>query len=58
MNRKLDVQVITEMGCCIYTQITVSENYTMNEVVREIKRLEYVAFRIIETGMRFVYLNK
>lgn len=54
----LKVQVISEMGCCIYTSINVSEDYTMNEVVREIKRLGYVAFRIIETGMRFVYLNR
>ena len=55
--RELDVQVITEMGCCIYTAIKVNEDYTMNEVVREIKRLGYKAFRIIETGMRFVYFN-
>lgn len=58
MNRKLDLQVITEMGCCIYTQITVSEDYIMNEVVREVKRLEYAAFRILETGMKFVYVNR
>lgn len=54
---KLDVQVITEMGCCVYTSIKVSEDYTMNEVVREVKRLNYKAFRIIKTGMRFVYFK-
>lgn len=53
----LNIQAITEMGCCVYTTIKVSEDYTMNEVVREIKRLGYKAFRIIETGMRFVYFN-
>ena len=52
--KKIDIQAITEMGCCVYKSIKVSEDYTMNEVVREIKRLGYKAFRIIETGMRFV----
>lgn len=54
MKRNLSVQAITELGCCVYTAIKVSEDYTMNEVVREIRRLGYKSFRIIETGMRFV----
>ena len=41
---KLFGQFITEMGCCVYTTITVNEDYTMNEVVREVKRLGYKAF--------------
>ena len=46
---KLEVAVITEMGSHIYTTITVHEDYTMNEVVREIKRLGYVRFRLVKT---------
>ena len=49
----LNVAVITEMGSHIYTTITVSEDYTMNEVVREIKRLGYVSFRLIDTMKRY-----
>lgn len=54
---ELAVAVVTEMGCHIYTSITVSEDYTMNEVVREIKRLGYKRFRLIETmkGYATVY---
>lgn len=57
MKRTMNIQAITEMGCCVYTSINVREEYTMNEVVSEVKRLGYKAFRIIETGMRFVYFN-
>ena len=52
---KLYIQAVTEMGCCVYTMINVPEDYTMNQVVTEVKRLGYKAFRIVETGMRFVY---
>ena len=45
----LKVAGITEMGCHIYTEITVKEDYTMNEVVNEIKRLGYVKFRLVDT---------
>ena len=51
---KLKIQAITEMGCCVYTSINVSEDYTMNEVVREVKENGYKMFRIIENNMRFV----
>lgn len=54
---KLYIQAITEMGCCVYTMINVPEEYTMNQVVTEVKRLGYKAFRIVETGMRFVYFK-
>lgn len=53
---KLNIQAITEMGCCVYTMINLPVDYTMNQVVSEVKRLGYKAFRIVETGMRFVYL--
>jgi hypothetical protein len=49
----LNIQAITEMGCCVYTSVKVSEDYTMNEVVREVKRLGYVKFRLIDTMKRF-----
>lgn len=45
----LKIQAITEMGCCVYASIKVSEDYTMNEVVREIKRMRYVKFRLVDT---------
>lgn len=54
---KLYIQAITEMGCCVYTMISLPEEYTMNQVVTEVKRLRYKAFRIVETGMRFVYFK-
>lgn len=50
----LMVQAITEMGCCVYTSIKVSEDYTMNEVVKEVKRLGFVSFRLVDTMKRFV----
>lgn len=51
INTKVKKQVagITEMGSHIYTEITVSKDYTMNEVVEEIKRLGFVKFRMIDT---------
>lgn len=51
---KLNIQAITEMGCCVYTEITVSDDYTMNEVVREVKRLGYTSFRLVKTMKCFV----
>ena len=50
----LRIQAITEMGCTVYTSINVSEDYTMNEVVREVKRNGYKMFRLVETMKRFV----
>lgn len=51
--KKIMIQGITEMGCCTYFEIKVREDYTMNEVVKEIKRLGYKQFRIVETMKRF-----
>lgn len=50
----LKIQAITENGACVYTEIKVREDYTMGEVVREIKRLRYKQFRLTETMKRFV----
>lgn len=47
--QKLMAQVITEMGCCIYVEVKVSDDYTMNEVVGEIKRMRCVKFRLVDT---------
>lgn len=52
--KELMVQAITEMGSCVYTEIRVSEDYTMNEVVRTVKGMGYKQFRLIDTMMRFV----
>jgi hypothetical protein len=49
----LKIQAITEMECCVYASIKVSEDYTMNEVVREVKRLGYVKFRLVDTMKAF-----
>lgn len=50
----LKIAGITEMGSHIYTSITVSEDYTMNEVVREVKRLGYKSFRLVDTMKTYV----
>lgn len=47
--KKLMAQAITEMGCCVYVELKVSDDYTMNEVVREVKRMRFVKFRIVDT---------
>ena len=49
----LDIQAITEMGACVYDSIKVSDDYTMNQVMNEVKRLCYVEFRIVDTMKRF-----
>lgn len=54
---KVNIQAITNMGCCVYTTITLSEDYTMNQVIKEVKRLGYKSFRILSSGMRFVNVN-
>lgn len=50
----LKIQAITETGCCVYTTIKVSEDYTMSEVVKEVKRRRYTMFRLTGTMERFV----
>ena len=50
----LKIQAITEMGCTVYATIRVSEDYTMSEVVREVKRNRYKMFRIVDTMKVFV----
>ena len=49
----LDIQAITEMGARVYDSIKVSDDYTMNQVMNEVKRLGYVEFRIVDTMKRF-----
>lgn len=52
---KLNIQAITKTyGCCVCTEIALLEDYTMNMVVREVKRLGYSHFRIIDTMKKFV----
>ena len=52
--KTLEIQAITEMGCCVYASITVSEDYTMNEVVRAIKERDFTSFRLVDTMKTFV----
>lgn len=51
---KLYIQAITESGSCVYTTINLKEDYTMNMVVKEVKRLGYTHFRIVESMKVFV----
>lgn len=51
---KLNIQAVTEMGSVVYTTITVSDDYTMTEVVRTIKENGYEFFRLTDTMKRFV----
>ena len=53
----LNIQAITESGACVYGSIKVKEDYTMNQVVTEIKRLGYKAFRLTDTMKRFVEIR-
>lgn len=50
----LQIAAITENGSHIYTNITVHEDYTMNEVVNEIKRRGFKAFRLVKTMKAYV----
>ena len=53
---KLYTHAITRMGCVVYTEISLPEDYTMNQVVNEVRRCDYIAFRIVESMKRFVYI--
>ena len=55
--RTLKIQAITEMGCCVYAELNVSDDYTMNEVVKEVKRMRFVKFRLIDTMKVFAEVN-
>lgn len=52
--KNLNIQAITEVGCCVYATLKVSNDYAMNEVVNEVKRLGFVKFRIIDNMKIFV----
>lgn len=43
-----------EYGCHIYTTIKVSEDYTMNEVVRTLKEMGCTSFRLVDTMKGYV----
>lgn len=51
---KLAVAAITESGCHVYTELNLKEDYTMNQVVNEVKRLGYVSFRLTATMRTYV----
>lgn len=58
--KKLMVQVRKDMEYCVCTEhieINVSDDYTMDEVVREIKRRGYTSFRLVDTMKRFAKVN-
>lgn len=49
----LDIQAITRTGACVYCSIKLADDYTMNQVMKEIKRLGYAEFRIVDIMKRF-----
>lgn len=49
----LEIQAVTNMGSVVYTTIKLPNDYTMNQVVNEVKRNRYVAFRTMSMK-RFV----
>lgn len=52
--KTLKIQALTsEYGCCVYDAITVSEDYTMNEVVKAVRAKNYKAFRLLDSMKRF-----
>ena len=51
--KKLMAQAITESGSCVYVDVKVRDDYTMNEVVREIKRMRFTKFRLVDTMKAF-----
>ena len=56
--KKVDIQAMTkEYGCVVYASITLPEDYTMNMVVNEVRRLGFSAFRLINTMKKFVYVQ-
>lgn len=50
---KVEGMFITETGSCVKGSLTLKEDYTMNDVVREVKRKRYTAF-CLSTMKRFV----
>ena len=45
----LDLQGIDEIGCCAYFSIKINKDYTMRQIVEEVKSRGYVKFRILTT---------
>lgn len=45
----LELQGIDEMGLCAYFSIKISDDYTMKQLVDEVKRRGFVKFRIVNT---------
>ena len=52
--KTLNIQAITESGACVYASIKVSQDYTMNEVMRAVKNNGYAHFRLVDTMKVFV----
>lgn len=50
----LNIQAITDFGSVVYASIKVSEDYTMNEVVKAVKARGFVKFRLVDTMKVFV----
>lgn len=48
-NITLELQGIDGLGCCAYFSIKINEDYTMKQLVDEVKSRGYVKFRILTT---------
>jgi len=53
---EVPIAVVTEMGSHVYTTIKLPEDYTMNMVVQEVKRLGYVSFRLTDAMKKYVHV--
>ena len=43
---KLDINYITESGCCIYGSVSLSRDWTMCELANKLREMGVVYFRI------------
>lgn len=54
--KKINIAALTESGCHVYTELKMNEDYTMNQIVEEVKRQRFIAFRILDTMKTYVYI--
>lgn len=53
---RVEIAALTSMGSHVYTELKMNEGYTMNQLVAEVKRQGFIAFRILDTMKTYVYI--
>ena len=53
---RVGIAALTRMGSHVYTELKMNEGYTMNQLVVEVKRQGFIAFRILDTMKTYVYI--